>query len=137
MAAKTECYLDTSACIAFLDKSDSNNALYRRLFLKPPRLIASALVVAEGHAWFLRRYDAARAIQFLAFVRSLPALDLIPFDTAAIDASSTVIKQYPDQPLTMTDAHGIAIIKRRRIRTCWSTDRHLALSGALLAGWTQ
>ena len=48
-----------------------------------------------------------------------------------------MIRQFGDQPLTMTDAHGIAIIKRRRIKVCWSTDRHLSLSGAVLAGWTQ
>ena len=60
MAGRTECYLDTSAFIAFLDKSDSHSALYRRLFTTPPRLTVSSLVIAEGHAWFLRRYDATR-----------------------------------------------------------------------------
>jgi hypothetical protein len=52
MARKTECYADTAAFIAFLDKSDSHHALFRRLFSDPPPLATSALVLAKGHGWF-------------------------------------------------------------------------------------
>jgi hypothetical protein len=34
--------------------------------------------------------------------------------------------------LTLADAHGLVVINERRISTCWSTDRHLALTGANL-----
>jgi predicted nucleic acid-binding protein len=132
MATKTECYVDTSALIAFLDRSDSYHSLFRRLFSDPPRLAASALVVAEGHGWFLRRYDAQRAIQFLGFLKALPALEIISFDPAAISDTSLVVKKFADQKLTLADAHSIAIMRKRRIRSCWSTDRHLALGGAAL-----
>ena len=74
MASKTEAYVDTSALIAFLDRSDSYHPLFRRLFASPPRLVTSALVVAEGHGWFLRRYDQNRAIQFLNFIGELSVL---------------------------------------------------------------
>ena len=73
MAKKTDCYVDTSAFIAFMDRSDSFHALFRRLFSAPPPLATSSLVVAEGHGWFLRRYDRRRAIQFLAFIDVQPA----------------------------------------------------------------
>jgi len=74
MARRTECYVDTSALIAFLDRSDSYHPLFKRLFSDPPPLVTSALVIAEGHGWFLRRYDQNRAVQFLNFVLELPAL---------------------------------------------------------------
>ena len=61
MARRTEAYVDTSAFIAFLDRSDSYHVLFRRLFSDPPALATSSLVVAEGHGWFLKRYDGARA----------------------------------------------------------------------------
>src|SRR2546425_1569143 len=80
MGKKAECYVDTSALIAFLDKSDSFHALFRRLFSEPPPLITSSLVIAEGHGWFLRRYDQRRAVQFLAFVDALPRLTIPGFD---------------------------------------------------------
>ena len=43
MARKTECYADTAAFIAFLDKSDSYHALFRRLFADPsPKAMAGS-----------------------------------------------------------------------------------------------
>src|SRR6266545_5325431 len=62
MAERTERYVDTSALIAFLDRSDSHHPLFARLFAEPPPLLTSPLVIAEGHGWFLKRYDAQSPI---------------------------------------------------------------------------
>jgi predicted nucleic acid-binding protein len=132
MARKTECYADTAAFIAFLDKSDSYHALFRRLFADPPPLATSALVLAEGHGWFLRRYDQRRAIEFLNFVDALPLLTIEGFDAAAVKRSSKWLKKFSDQTLTLADAHGLAVMSDRRITSCWSTDRHMTLTGATL-----
>jgi len=132
MAPKTESYVDTSALIAFLDRSDSYHPLFRRLFSSPPQLVTSALVVAEGHGWFLRRYDRERAIQFLNFIDDLPVLAVQSFDREELQKASRLVKKFGDQPLTLADAHGLVIINERRISTCWSTDRHLGLTGAKL-----
>ena len=88
MARKTDAYVDTSAFIAFLDRSDSHHALFRRLFAAPPPLTTSALVIAEGHGWFLRRYDQRRAIQFLGFCRELPALTILGFGATELTRSA-------------------------------------------------
>ncbi len=132
MAAKTETYVDTSALIAFLDRSDSYHALFRRLFSSPPRLITSALVIAEGHGWFLRRYDRNRAIQFLNFIDDLPVLTIQGFDREELAKTNQLVRKFGNQPLTLADAHGLAILNERRITTCWSTDHHLGLTGAKL-----
>lgn len=132
MAQKTDCYVDTSALIAFLDKSDFYHPLFRRLFSAPPPLRTSALVITEGHGWFLRRYNQQRAIQFLAFIDALPRLVVERFDRDGLTRVAEVVKKYSDQPLTLADAHGIAVMKDRRISVCWSTDRHLTLGGASL-----
>ena len=131
---KAEAYIDTSAFIAFLDRSDSYHALYRRLFSEPPRLVTSGLVIAEGHGWFLRRYDFNRALQFLNFLSELPSSTIEPFGPEAIDPARRLLAKFSDQPLTLADAHGLIIMSQRRIRNCWSTDRHLGLTGATLAG---
>jgi predicted nucleic acid-binding protein len=133
MARKTECYVDTSGFIAFLDKSDSYHSLYRRLFSEPPPLVTSALVIAEGHGWFLRRYDQQRAVQFLAFVEVLPGLTIEAFDADGLFRASRMVKKFADQKLTLSDAHGLAIMQARRPAVCWSTDRHLGLAGVALA----
>lgn len=132
MATKTEAYVDTSGLIAFLDRSDSYHPLFRRLFSSPPRLVTSALVVAEGHGWFLRRYDRNRGIQFLNFLDVLSVLAIQRFDREELTKTSRLVKKFGDQSLTLADAHGLVIIDERHISTCWSTDRHLGLTGAKL-----
>jgi predicted nucleic acid-binding protein len=132
MAIKIEAYVDTSALIAFLDRSDSYHPLFRKLFSNPPPLVTSALVIAEGHGWFLRRYDRNRAIQFLNFLDDLSVLAARPFDHEELAKTSRMVKKFADQSLTLADAHGLVIIDERGISACWSTDRYLGLTGARL-----
>jgi len=132
MAKKTDCYVDTSAFIAFLDKSDRFHALFRRLFSEPPLLITSALVIAEGHGWFLRRYDQQRAVQFLAFVDALPSLTIRGFDVSELAKAARIVRKFFHQKLTLADAHGLAIMRDLRVGCCWSSDRHLGLDGVSL-----
>jgi predicted nucleic acid-binding protein len=133
MARKTESYVDTSALIVFLDRSDSHHPLFRRLFSDPPPLVTSALVIAEGHGWFLRRYDYFRAVQFLAFIHELPVLAIQGFEAQELLKTVAIVKKFADQKLTLADAHGLSIMRDRRIATCWSTNRHLGLTGVRLA----
>jgi predicted nucleic acid-binding protein len=132
MAAKIEAYVDTSALIAFADRSDTYHPTFRRLFAQPPSLLTTTLVIAEGHAWFLRRYDRTRALQFLAMVE-----DMAPLGVAAVGPSEQqkaveILRRFSDQDLTMTDAVGLHIMRAQRIRVCWSTDFHLTLTGVPL-----
>jgi hypothetical protein len=95
-------------------------------------LVTSALVIAEGHGWFLRCNDEQRALQFLIFVDAMPDLTVQPFDTAELGKATRILKKFADHQLTFADSHGLAIVNERRIITCWSTDRHLGLTGASL-----
>jgi hypothetical protein len=61
--------------IAFLDKSDTHHPLFRRLFADPPSLVSTALVLAEGHGWFLKRFDRTRALQFVSFEGRLQSVE--------------------------------------------------------------
>lgn len=127
-----EAYLDTSAFIAFLDRSDSYHAIFKRVFAIPPPLVTSALVLAEAHGWFLRRYDSRRATEFLSFLEALPALTVVAFDWAELAKQRAILSRFSDQNLTLADAHGLVIMRERKTVMCWSTDRHLALMGAQL-----
>jgi predicted nucleic acid-binding protein len=131
--ASLEAYVDTSALISFLDRSDSYHPAFKRLFASPPPLITSALVVAEGHGWFLRRYDRHRAAEFLAFLQALTVLNVRVFDANELSKTRLVLNRFADQDLTLADAHGLVTMAARRNTTCWSTDRHLSLTGVPLA----
>lgn len=132
MASRIEAYVDTAAFVSVLDRSDFYHPLFRRLFSSPPSLVTSALVISEGHGWFLRRYDPQRAIQFLQFVNAPPKLAIRAFDASELHGATALLKKFADQGLTLADAHGLAIMRHLSIRICWSTDRHLGLTGASL-----
>lgn len=132
MARKADAYVDTSALIAFADRSDSHHLLFKRLFATPPPLATSALVVAEGHGWFLRRYDRTRALQFLAMVEDMKPLSILPVDRLELAAGAALLRRFSDQDLTIADAVGLHLMGARRIKSCWSTDWHLGLTGVPL-----
>jgi predicted nucleic acid-binding protein len=132
MAARIEAYVDTSALIAFVDRSDSHHLTFRQLFARPPGLLTTTLVIAEGHAWFLRRYDRTRALQFLAMIEDMKPLQVASVGAKEQAGGTEVLRRFADQDLTMTDAVGIHLMKVQRLRVCWSTDFHLGLGGASL-----
>lgn len=132
MGKKTETYVDTSALIAFVDRSDSHHLLFRRLFSEPPDLLTTTLVVAEGHGWFLKRYDRTRALQFLSLIEDMKPLRLIAVGPDEHAGGVRMLRKFSDQDLSLTDAVGLHLMTARRIATCWSTDFHLRLTGVSL-----
>src|ERR1035438_2752254 len=97
---------------------DSYHSLFKRLFSDPRPLVTSALVIAEGHGWFLRRYDQIRAVQFLNFIDALTPLAIQSFDSRELIKAARIVKKFRDQSLTLADAHGLVLMTERRI-----TDR--------------
>jgi predicted nucleic acid-binding protein len=132
MARRSEAYADTSAFIAFVDQSDSFHLLFRRMFSDPPPVVTTSLVVAEGHAWFLKRYDRTRAMRFLAMLEDMVFLKILSVGSAEMKAASTIMRRFSDQDLTLADGVGFVVMRERRTRICWSTDHHLGLTGVPL-----
>jgi predicted nucleic acid-binding protein len=90
------------------------------------------LVLAEGHGWFLRKYDSRRALQFLNFIDALTVLEVRAFDAEEFEKARKILRRFPDQKLTLADAHGLALMSEGRIASCWSADRHMSLTGVPL-----
>ena len=132
MARRTEAYVDTSALIAFVDRSDSHHALFRRLFADPPALVTTSLVISEGHGWFLKRYDRTRALQFLGLIEALDPLRIASVGRNEQDGAASLLRQFSDQDLTLADAVGLHLMAEFRTEKCWSTDFHLGLTGVPL-----
>jgi predicted nucleic acid-binding protein len=128
MARKIKAYIDTSALIAFADRSDTYHALFRRLFADPPTLITTTLVIAEGHGWFLKRYDRTRALEFLSMVEAMRPLKITAVGAREQRAATELLRRFSDQDLTLTDAVGLHVMEVHQIQMCWSTDFHLGLT---------
>ena len=134
MDARIDAYVDTSALISFADASDTYHDLFRRLFAAPPSVVVTtSLVVTEGHAWFLRRFDRVKALRFLAMVADMSFLDVRSVGARELDGAAAVVRRFTDQDLTLVDAVGLHLMREARVVSCWSTDRHLALAGTPLA----
>ena len=132
MVRRTEAYVDTSALVGFADRSDTHHPLFRRLFSDPPKIVTTTLVIAEGHGWFLRRFDSTRALQFLAMIEALSPLKICAVGPEEQAGGIAILRRFPDQVLTMVDAVGINLMSERKIASCWSTDFHLGLTGVPL-----
>jgi len=89
-------------------------------------------VLAEGHGWFLRRFDRMRALQFVAFVEELRPLRIVPVGLDEHAGGAERLRRFSDQDLTLADAVGLHVMKSLGIEMCWSTDFHLGLLGASL-----
>ena len=133
MARKNEAYVDTSALIALCDRSDTQHARFRRLFADPPALLTTSLVIGEGHAWFLRRFDVTRGLRFLAMIEAMKPLRTVSVGPREQAAGVEMLRRFSDQRMTLADAVGLHIMQARKIRSCWSTDRQLGLTGVPLA----
>lgn len=132
LPAGSEAYIDTGAFIAFFDKSDTWHARFAGLFARAKSLVTTTLVISETHAWFLRRFDSYRALEFLAFIDSLTILKTISADAPLLRSGANVLRKFSDQKLTMVDACGLHILKKNPRLKNWSTDRHLTLTGRKL-----
>lgn len=132
MDERTRAYVDTGALIAFGDRSDSYHPLFRRLFGEPPPLLTTALVIAEGHGWFLKRYDRMRALQFAAMIEEMRFLEVVPAGSSELRGGAAMLRRFADQDLTLADAVGLHVMTERNTGICWSTDFHLGLTGVPL-----
>ncbi len=132
MARSPDAYVDTSALIAFLDRSDTYHPLFKRLFAAPPRLVTTPLVIGEGQAWFLRRYDRTRALQFMGLLEEMPPLTVVSVGPKEVAGARKVLRRFSDQDLTLADAVGLHLMQDRKLTVCWSTDFHLGLTGVPL-----
>ncbi|HMO87284.1 MAG TPA: PIN domain-containing protein [Lacipirellulaceae bacterium] len=133
MPKSRRAYVDTSALIAFVDRSDSHHERFRRLFADPPSLFTTTLVIAEGHGWFLHRYDRERALQFLALAELMAPLTILSAGPEELTAGAALIRRFADQRLTLVDAVGLHVMAAHKLNHCWSTDFHLGLTGVPLA----
>jgi len=132
MPASREAYVDTAALIAFTDRSDSFHDLFRRAFSDPPPLITTPLVIAEGHGWFVKRFDSYRGLDFISLIEAMRPLTIIDVGREELDSATMILRRFSEQDLTLVDALGLHVMAARRIRSCWSTDHHLSLTGVPL-----
>ncbi|HTT81855.1 MAG TPA: type II toxin-antitoxin system VapC family toxin [Rhizomicrobium sp.] len=124
-------YLDSGIFIAALIRRDGFHMQARELFGRCGlRWITSVLVLSECHSWFLHRHGEEAARRLRDFIAALNGIQLLGFMLDDHERTLHMLDRFRGAALTYVDAASLAIIEQRKIRTVWSTDHHLGLTGA-------
>ena len=124
-------FLDTGIYIALLNKRDRHHLQAVALFGGPkPDWYTSILVWSEAHSWFLHRQGENAARMFRTLASSLEGLEILGADLSLHDETLQMLDRMRGARLTYVDASSLALMARHGIRTAWSTDYDLGLTGA-------
>jgi len=124
-------YLDSGIFIAALTRRDRLHAQAAELFGREgTRWITSLLVISEAYSWFLHRQGEEAARQFRAFLGALTGLRILGATLQDHERTLRVLDRFRGTKLTYVDAASLDSIERHKIKTVWSTDHHLGLTGA-------
>ena len=124
-------FLDTGIFIAALIRRDRLHVYAAELFGRAATAwTTSLLVVSEGYSWFLHRHGEEAARDFRAFIATLKGLDLLAVTADDHRRAVQMLDRFRGTKLTYVDAASLGYIQQKKIKTVWSTDHHLGLSGA-------
>ncbi|MGH8509521.1 MAG: hypothetical protein ACREVH_12510 [Gammaproteobacteria bacterium] len=63
---------------------------------------------------------------------SLKPLAIAPVGAVEQAGAARLLRRFSDRDLTLTDAVGLHLMQARKVKSCWSTDSHLGLTGVSL-----
>jgi hypothetical protein len=115
--------VDTSALLAFFDRSEPDNAAVTKVLTTTSEpLVVSPYVVAEVDYLVASRIGVAAE---LAVLRELTggAWDLATFGVDDLVAAVNVIDRYADQRIGIADASNVVLAGRHRTRIIATLDR--------------
>ena len=92
--------------------------------------MTSLLVVSETYSWFLHRHGEETARNLRAFIAALSELLILPVTLDDHTRTLRMLDRFRGTKLTYVDAASLGHIEGRKIKTVWSTDHHLSLTGA-------
>jgi predicted nucleic acid-binding protein len=124
-------FLDTGIFVAALSRRDRLHVQAVELFGRGgTRWVTSLLVVSESYSWFLHRHGEEAARILRGFISALTGLTMLPVTSDDHARTLRVLDRFRGSKLTYVDAASLAWIEQRKIKTVWSTDHHLGLTGA-------
>lgn len=123
-------FLDSGIFIAFLNSRDRWHVDARRLFaLNQPEFWTSLMVVSETYSWFLHRIGEEAARTFRHLLRNIEGLRILETTMNDHKGTERVLDRLRGSKLTYVDAASLWFVDQHGIRTVWSTNRHLGLTG--------
>jgi len=124
-------FLDSGIFIAALTTRDSYHPQAAELFGRAgTRWTTSILVVSECYTWFLHRHGEEAARSLRGFIAALKGLHLLAATAEDHKRTLQMLDRFRGAKLSYVDASSLMFIEQRKIKTVWSTDHHLGITGA-------
>lgn len=124
-------FLDTGILVALLNAKDQwHNAATALFESGNPAWHTSYLVLSESYSFFLHRYGEEPTRTLRKFVAALPNVTVHPADQTLHQNTYKMLDRLRGARLSYVDASSLCLLRTHKIKTVWSTDHHLGLTGA-------
>lgn len=130
-------FIDTSALLALAGSRDQNHtkavATARRHLKAGGTWVSTSLVLAELHAFLLRRAGVEPARRVVAALVDDPAHEWIGASADLVRAATSAwLERYADQRFTLTDAVSFEVMRREKTSEAFAFDAHFITAGYTL-----
>ena len=128
-------FVDTGAFLALYRKRDQYYRQAAEIWSKlDTPLLTSSHITAELASLLARQVGWSEAADRLTDVYASPNIDVI--GSAREDEVEALrwMRKYADQRVSFTDCVSFALMRRHRIRTAFTFDRHFRLAGFEVVG---
>jgi hypothetical protein len=128
-------FADTGAFLALYHRRDQHNKDAARLWptLERP-VVTSNLVIAELARLLAHRAGYRFAADCVADIYASPTFKVLTSTRDDEIEALQWMRKYADQRVSFTDCISFALMRRHRIRTAFTFDRHFRLAGFEVVG---
>jgi predicted nucleic acid-binding protein len=129
-------FVDTSAFVARNARRDPYGEVASRIWLELEEtpLVTTNHVVEETLTLLARRIDPALAADMAERIYSSARLDIIYTTHEDEHAALRYFRKFSDQRVSFTDCISFAVMKRHRLNTAFTFDRHFINAGFRVIG---
>ena len=126
-------FLDTGYLIALEAADDQHHneplAHWQVLSRSLPPVVTTSYVFDEVVTFFNSRYRHAKAVETGKLLLESPSITLVHIDEALFREASRYFVQHSDKSCSLTDCASFLVMKRLRIRTALTFDKHFTQAG--------
>jgi len=128
-------FADSGAILALFFKNDRHHTEANRLWQILTRpVVISNLAVAELGEAVARRAGSRFAADRIAGLYASPSFEVIP-STRVVELEALVLmRKFADQRIGFMDCVSFALMRRRKIKTAFTFDRHFLHAGFHVIG---
>ena len=129
----TSLFLDSGFLIALEAGDDQHHAaastFWRAFEANPSPLVTTSFILDEVATFFNSRSHHAKAVEIGRYLLRSPSVLFQHVDDSLFQEGWRLFQRYDDKRFSLTDCVSFALMKRLRLKTALSFDRHFTQAG--------